>query len=293
MATSPGRRSSCRAHLEVVQHARELVAAPAPARDRRRPDARARPAPSAAPPATARVERLGAGEHPRRAAMRGGEERAALGGQAPAQRSRIAARPRAHAIDLVQDEVGVLGLPQRRAPPPRRRRPLDARALTSSAVGQLRSRASLPGVRSQASRSSALPRRQQRAAQQRDEAAPERGVPERRCVRSSAYGDLELAEDLLEQRGVLARLAQDDRDRPPARSARSPIRRATWAATSSSSARSPPPSSSISASPGSGSTRTRAARTASRSSVMQGSRAAARSARRARRQLDVLGGRAP
>ena len=193
------------AHLEVVQDARELVGR----RHERAVDGRQAlelAQGRAQRAGDARVERLGAGQHARPAAVRGGEQRAALGGQAPAQRGRIAGRRR-EAVELVQDEVGVVGLPQR--PRLRRgRRPLDAGALLE-AIGQ-------PGARELARR--AQPGEQvvgaaggQRAAQQGDDAAPERGVPgDDRALQRE--GDLERAEDLREQRGVLARLAHDDRD---------------------------------------------------------------------------------
>ena len=120
------------AHLEVVQHARELAGR----RHERAIDGREAlelAERRAQRPGDARVERLGAGEHPRAAAVRGGEQRAAFGGQAPAQRSRVARR-RGEAVELVQDEVGMVGLPQ----PARRgggRRPLHAGALLE-AIGE-------------------------------------------------------------------------------------------------------------------------------------------------------------
>ena len=152
------------------------------------------------------VERLGAGEHARATAMRGSEQRAGLRAQAPAQRDRVARR-RGDAIELVQDEVGVVGLPQRA-----RRRggrgPLDARTLLE-AIGEpgalQLARGAQPGE--QVVRAAGA----QRAAQQGDDPAPERGVPgDDRALQR--VGDLERPEDLRQQRGVLARLAQDDRD---------------------------------------------------------------------------------
>jgi hypothetical protein len=193
------------AHLDVVQDARELLGR----RHERAVDGRQalELAQSRAQRARhARVQRLGPGQDPRLTAVGSGEERRALGGQAPAQRGRVRGR-RGHAIDLVQEEVGVVGLPQR-ARLRRRRLSLDAGALLE-AVGQVGPRELARGAQPGEQVVGAAGR--QRTAQQRDEAAPQRGVTGRDGA-VERVRDLELAEDLLEQRRMLARLAQDDRD---------------------------------------------------------------------------------
>ena len=193
-----------RAHLEVVQHARQL-----PRRRHERAidgrEALELAQGRAQGPRHARVERLGAGEHLGAAAVRRREQRPALGGQAPAQRGRIAGHG-CEAVELVQDEVRMVGLPQR----PRRaraRRPLDPCALLET-VGQSGAlelaRGAQPG---QQVVGAAIGHG---AAQQGDEAAAERGVTGRdRALERE--GDAELPEDLGQQGGVLGRLAHDDR----------------------------------------------------------------------------------
>ena len=203
MATTPGRRSSCartsrscrtRASSRGAGTSERSTAARRSSSPRAERSAPATRASSASGPAS-----TGA------AAVRRGEQRAALGGQAPAQRGRIAGR-RGEAVELVQDEVRMVGLPQR----PRRaraRRPLDACALLET-VGQAGAlelaRGAQPGQQVVGAA------RGQGAAQQGDEAAAERGVAGRdRALERE--GDPELAEDLRQQGGVLARLAHDDR----------------------------------------------------------------------------------
>ena len=245
MATTPGAPVVVGAHLDVVQDARELVGR----RHERAIDARQAlelAQGRAQRPGDARVERLGAGQHPSLAAVRGGEQRAALGGQAPAQRGRVAGGRR-DAVELVQDEVGMVGLPQR----PRlrgRRRPLDAGALLE-AVGQVGPRELARGAQpgEQVVGAAAEPARSAAGATRPRPSA----VWPAAMVRSSAKG-ISSSPKTCSSSAACSRGSRRTTATSSGAKARSRISRATWAATSSISARSPPPSSSSSASPGSG-----------------------------------------
>jgi hypothetical protein len=101
----------------------------------------------------------------------------------------------------------VIGLPQR-ARPRRAGRALDAGTLLE-AVGQRRL-GELAG-RAQPGEEVVGAAAGQRAAQERNDAAAERGVADADPA-VERERDLELAEDLRDERRVVARLAQDDRD---------------------------------------------------------------------------------
>ena len=243
----PGARIVVGAHLEVVQHARELVgrrhqrairrAASALAelaqRRAQRRRRRARRAPRGRP---APARRRGAGRRRARCTRRPGAGTARPGRPPPRRGGRArAGRSRDGRASHSRRAAVAVAAPSLRARCSRR----------SASPG----RASLPGVRSQASRSSALPL----PSAQRSRATTPRpsAVCPATIVRSSANGTSSApktcASSAACSRGSRTTTAMSSGAKPC-----SAISRATWAATSSSSARSPPPSSSSSASPGSG-----------------------------------------
>ena len=218
---APGARLVARRAPQVVEHARELGGRGHERAVDGPPARRARPAPSAARRRRARRAPRGRrARAPGRGAGAANSARA-LGGQALAERGRAARARRGDAVDRVRTKSGWSASHSARACA------AVARALAAGAllqaVGQAGPR-ELPGVRSQVSRSSALPSSSaQRSSARRPR--PSGGVPGGEG-RGQREGDSSVAEDLLEQRGVLARLAQDDRD-VLGREGRSRISRAT------------------------------------------------------------------